>query len=54
MDENMMWQEFENTGKIESYLKYAKIKEINNKYKKEIGVIKGDTSEVIQSKRDSD
>lgn len=50
MDENLAWQEFERTGKIDSYLKYVQLK---NKYNEEIGIIKGDNSEVIQSKRDS-
>lgn len=53
MNEDIAWQEFENTGKIDSYLKYVKIKEINNKLKEEIGNIKGDISEVIQGKGNS-
>ena len=53
MNEEMAWQEFESTGKIDSYLKYAKIRQINNKFKEEIGKIKGDISEVIQGKGDS-
>lgn len=51
MDENLAWQEFEKTGKIDSYLKYIKLK--NKEYNEEIGIIKGDNSEIIQSKRDS-
>jgi len=51
MDENLAWQEFEKTGKIDSYLKYIKLK--SKGYNEEIGIIKGDNSEIIQSKRDS-
>ena len=50
MEENLAWQEFEKTGKIDSYLKYEKLK---NKYNEEIGIIKGENSEVIQSKGNS-
>jgi len=50
MEENLAWQEFEKTGKIDSYLKYIEIK---NRYKEETGIIKGDGSEVIQSKGNS-
>ena len=50
MEENLAWQEFEKTGKIDSYLKYASIK---NRYNEEIGIIKGDSSEIIQSKGNS-
>ena len=50
MDENLAWQEFEKTGKINSYLKYVKIK---NKYNEEVGIIKGENSEIIQSKGNS-
>jgi len=53
MNEDRAWQEFENTGKIDSYLKYAKLRQINNKFKEEVGNIEGDISEVIQSKGDS-
>ena len=50
MEENLAWQEFEKTGKIDSYLKYIKVK---NKYNEEIGIIKGDSSEIIQGKGNS-
>lgn len=50
MEENLAWQEFEKTGKIDSYLKYKRIK---NKYNEEVGIIKGDSSEIIQSKGNS-
>ena len=50
MECDKAWQEFENTGKVESYLKYRKIKE---KFNEEIGIIKGENSEVIQGKRNS-
>lgn len=50
MEENLAWQEFEKTGKINSYLKYAKLK---NKYNEEIGTIKGENSEIIQGKGNS-
>lgn len=50
MEENLAWQEFERTGKIDSYLKYARLK---NKYNEEIGIIKGENSEIIQGKRNS-
>ncbi len=53
MSEDIAWEEFEKTGKIESYLKYAKIRSINNRFKEEIGIIKGDISEVNKGKRDS-
>ena len=53
MNKDSAWQEFENTGKIDSYLKYIRLKNINNKFKEEIGVIEGDISEVNQSKGDS-
>lgn len=53
MNEDIAWQEFENTGRIDSYLKYVKLRQINNKFKEEIGSIEGDISEVIQSKGDS-
>lgn len=50
MDENLAWQEFEKTGKIDSYLKYIKLK---NKYNEEVGIIKGVDSEIIQGKGNS-
>jgi len=50
MEENLAWQEFEQTGKIESYLRYAELK---NKYNAETGIIKGEKSEIIQSKGNS-
>lgn len=50
MEENLAWQEFEKTGKIDSYLKYVNIK---NRYNEEIGIIKGDSSEIIQGKGNS-
>ena len=51
MEENLAWQEFEKTGKIDSYLRYIKLK--NKKYNEEIGKIKGDNCEIIQSKGNS-
>lgn len=51
MEENLAWQQFEKDGKIDSYLKYIKIK---NKYNEEVGIIKGENSEVIQGKGNSD
>ena len=48
------WKEFEDTGKVESYLKYRKAREKNRTdFNEEIGVIEGENSEVIQSKGDS-
>ena len=54
MNYDMAWKEFEDSGKIESYLKYRKLKQQKSKdLNEEIGLIKGDISEDIQSKGDS-
>ena len=53
MNKDSAWQEFESTGKIDSYLRYVRLKQISNKYKEEVGSIKGDISEVIQGKGNS-
>lgn len=53
MDENLAWHEFETTGKIDSYLRYRALKNVNIKYNEEIGMIKGDNSEDIQGKGNS-
>lgn len=51
MEEDVAWEDFESTGKIDRYLKYIEIKK--KKYNEEIGVIEGEISENIQSKRNS-
>lgn len=53
MNENIAWQKFEQTGTIEDYMNYIKVKNKNMKFNEEIGSIKGDISEDIQSKRNS-
>lgn len=51
MEEDVAWADFESTGKIDRYLKYIEIKK--KKYNEEIGIIEGENSENIQSKRSS-